>query len=101
MLSRLHLLQSQTRNIMYRWIKPVLLTVSVSVLSCRPAQVAAYPADVSYGENALDFNSTYPFADFDPIIVKRQNGAPLRILSLGASIMSGVGSSSGDGSVYP
>lgn len=41
-------------------------------------------------------NDSHPFADFPPVVKARRNGndkPELRILPLGASIMSGVGSS--------
>ncbi|KXH43411.1 hypothetical protein CSAL01_05203 [Colletotrichum salicis] len=40
---------------------------------------------------------THPFADFGPIVSERAEKPDLRILPLGASIMSGVGSSNGNG----
>lgn len=81
---------------MGRWMQSLVL--AVSVFSCLPeiGSAAAVPDLTSFDDDAL-FDSSHVFADFGTQISKRQDRTPLRIMSLGASIMSGVGSSSGNG----
>ncbi|RFU26009.1 hypothetical protein B7463_g10338, partial [Scytalidium lignicola] len=61
----------------------------------------ALPSDPSYYSSSLEFNYTHPFANFEPNpeheLFRRQTKVPLRILPLGASIMYGVGSTTGNG----
>lgn len=60
---------------------------------------AARPTSTEFDPLLDDFpvNGTHPFADFGPALDARADKVPLRILSLGASIMAGVGSTTGDG----
>ncbi|KAH8895341.1 hypothetical protein GQ53DRAFT_855657 [Thozetella sp. PMI_491] len=76
------------------WAKTLLLTASV--ISCLPRLGTALPAP-GPRDDALLFNSSHPLAEFGIQVDRRQNKVPLRILSVGASIMSGVGSSTGNG----
>lgn len=58
---------------------------------------SALPASSLYDDD-LPANFTHPFAQFGMAGVKRTDkNVELRILSLGASIMSGTGSSTGNG----
>ncbi|KAF7550314.1 hypothetical protein G7Z17_g5812 [Cylindrodendrum hubeiense] len=77
------------------WIKSILVTVCA--LDFLTNQAYAFPSshDHLHGQKAV--NKTHPFDDFGAISSKRADKIPLRILSLGASIMSGTGSSTGNG----
>lgn len=59
----------------------------------------ALPYDRDGDDNHLfSINDTQPFADFGHGLIRRADKSPeLRILSLGASIVFGVGSSNGNG----
>jgi hypothetical protein len=60
---------------------------------------AGRPSGHGFGDGTLlGSNVSYPFGDY-PALRKRQSGAkvPLRITPLGASIMTGLGSSTGNG----
>lgn len=61
---------------------------------------AAFPANYDPRNDDFPIVETHPFADFGPIVTKRADKPDLRILPLGASIMSGVGSTNGNGYVY-
>lgn len=71
-----------------------------SVLPFISQPVSGLPArSLEYNDDLLDFNGTHPFAEFG-ITSPRKRAAgdyELRILSFGASIMSGTGSTTGDG----
>ncbi|OBT86293.1 hypothetical protein VE02_05585 [Pseudogymnoascus sp. 03VT05] len=75
-----------------------LLATVVAVWSCRYPGVIAYPYDTLPGDDPLPFNATHPFNDYPPILedggleARQSEKMELRILPLGASIMSGVGS---------
>ncbi|KAJ3941997.1 uncharacterized protein N0V96_007482 [Colletotrichum fioriniae] len=58
---------------------------------------AAFPANYDPRNDDFPIVETHPFADFGPIVTKRADKPDLRILPLGASIMSGVGSTNGNG----
>ncbi|KPM46037.1 hypothetical protein AK830_g415 [Neonectria ditissima] len=84
---------------MGRFMQSLLLTTSV-ILSLSTTG-CAFPT-LSHLDDESIFGRGHVFADFGPAAHKRQQEkVPLRILSLGASIMSGVGSSTGDGSRKP
>lgn len=52
-----------------------------------------FAASLTWSESATGSDSVHPFAEFPTVVKPRQeNGPNLRILPLGASIMSGVGS---------
>lgn len=80
-----------------------LLATAVAVWSCRHLGVIAYPYGTLSGDDPLPFNGTHPFSDYPPILEdgglksRQSDKIELRILPLGASIMSGVGSSKGSG----
>lgn len=83
--------------IMEGWLKNLLL--ATSVLSCLSivSPALAAPSTPRYSHDHL-FNLSQSFTEGDKTRHKRDNVA-LRILSLGASIMSGTGSSTGNGYV--
>ncbi|KXH49449.1 hypothetical protein CSIM01_03737 [Colletotrichum simmondsii] len=58
---------------------------------------AAFPANYDPRNDDFPTIETHPFADFGPVVMKRADKPDLRILPLGASIMSGVGSTNGNG----
>lgn len=60
---------------------------------------AAFPANYDPRKDDFPTVETHPFADFGPVVIKRAHKPDLRILPLGASIMSGVGSTNGNGYV--
>ncbi|KFY97907.1 hypothetical protein V498_01794 [Pseudogymnoascus sp. VKM F-4517 (FW-2822)] len=65
-------------------------------LSALPNAGSAIPTLGPLGDE-LQFGSSHVFADFSPTLDSRSDKVPLRILPLGASIMSGQGSSTHDG----
>lgn len=75
-----------------------ILSLTVSVLSFLSAVSQTWAAPSRLFRDDL-VNSTHPFAEYGLAGDKRADKVPLRILSLGASIMSGVGSSTGNGCV--
>lgn len=86
-------------NKMYSWAKATWLTASTLsyVLNVNP--VIAAPGQVLHGAHFHD-NTSHPFEDIGLSgLNTRATNIPLRILSVGASIMSGTGSSTGDGYV--
>lgn len=83
---------------MQGWLKPVLL--GLGVLQGLVNNGLAMPApDFQFDSALLSLNYSEFTATFGDLRVKRAGEVPLRILPLGASIMSGVGSSSGNGYV--
>ncbi|KAK7420361.1 hypothetical protein QQX98_002784 [Neonectria punicea] len=84
---------------MGRFLQPLLLAVS-AIISLPNAGYALPTLDQPDDDSIFDRG--HVFQDFGLTTYKRQQDkVPLRILSLGASIMSGVGSSTGDGSRKP
>ncbi|KAJ3542499.1 hypothetical protein NM208_g4052 [Fusarium decemcellulare] len=78
-------------------IKTILATAcAIASLS---EQACALPSSHAHSHAHLH-NKTHPFEAFGPI-VSRADKVPLRILSLGASIMSGTGGASGNGARKP
>lgn len=78
------------------------LIAGLTVLSGAEHVAAAFPRGTEQpgGDVAVDFGIPHPFSDYPPVIKARQEDGPeLRILPLGASIMSGVGSPEHSGSV--
>lgn len=79
---------------MYWWTTALLLAGSGLL-----TETVAFPANFDHRRDDSPIES-HPFADFGPVgpsVVKRADKPDLRILPLGASIMSGVGSSNGNG----
>ncbi|KAF4854053.1 hypothetical protein CGCSCA4_v001725 [Colletotrichum siamense] len=79
---------------MYWWTTALLLAGSGLL-----TETVAFPANFDHRRDDAPIDS-HPFADFGPVgpsVVKRADKPDLRILPLGASIMSGVGSSNGNG----
>lgn len=76
------------------WCKKLLL--AGAVLTGLSGHVNALPTLVPFDDEGL-FESRHVFHEFGPFASKRADKVPLRILSLGASIMSGTGSSTGNG----
>lgn len=77
------------------WFRVGLL--AASLLSCALNIPIAVAAPTGSDEHEL-FNSSHPFAEFGLTgHAARADKVELRILSLGASIMSGMGSSTGNG----
>ena len=78
---------------------PRLSLASLVVLSSHAATSAALPTDSA----TYYYNGSHPFAEYPPVpaLVGRQDRVALRIMPLGASIMSGVGSPEHSGSVSP
>ena len=72
------------------------LIAGLAALSGGKHLIAAFPrGNLPQLEDdiTVDSNIPHPFADYPPVIkARQQNGPDLRILPLGASIMSGVGS---------
>ena len=74
-----------------------VLWLAASVLLCSSSVGSALPATSQYAEG-LPANFSHPFAHFGMASKKRTDkNIELRILPLGASIMSGTGSSTGNG----
>ena len=69
--------------------------LAAAVFACMPDGVSAWPA--TGARNYLPSNSSEPLDSFVTSGYKRADKVPLRILPLGASIMSGVGSSTHNG----
>lgn len=77
-------------------LKTLWLTIRVLYCLINVSPTWAAPSRLFIGDLT---NSSHPFAEYGLIGEKRADKVPLRILSLGASIMSGVGSSTGNGYV--
>lgn len=77
-------------------MKPSLLGLSVLSWLSTASPISAAPS-----RSLIDSisNTSHPFFEYGLVGEKRADKVPLRILSLGASIMSGVGSSTGNGYV--
>ncbi|KAK7432202.1 hypothetical protein QQZ08_001147 [Neonectria magnoliae] len=82
------------------WMKTILVTAcAIASLS---EQASALPSSHVHSHAHLhNHNNTHPFEAFGPIVASRADKVPLRILSLGASIMSGTGGASGNGARKP
>lgn len=82
------------------WKKIVLATACV--VSCLSNVGSALPSSIIQKDDIF-LNSSHPFAEFGlnrhAHAGEKRDNVPLRILSLGASIMSGTGSSTGNGYV--
>lgn len=79
---------------MVLWINRLFL--AATAFSCLADVGCAFPSPSTLDDDLL-FDSRHVFEDFGIARIKRADKVPLRILPLGASIMSGVGSSNGNG----
>ena len=77
-------------------MKPSLLSLSIFLWLSNLSPSSAAPSGVFLDDIS---NASHPFFEYGLVSQKRADKVPLRILSLGASIMSGVGSSTGNGYV--
>ncbi|KAK0625151.1 family 3 carbohydrate esterase, partial [Bombardia bombarda] len=78
-------------------MKPLFIPSIGALLGA--AQLAATAAVYGW-HSEVSANNTHPFAEFanhNAAVLRRQSKVPLRILTLGASIANGVGSSTGNG----
>ncbi|KPM44471.1 hypothetical protein AK830_g2091 [Neonectria ditissima] len=76
------------------------ILVTACAIASLSEQARALPSSHAH-LHSHNHNKTHPFEEFGPIVVSRADKVPLRILSLGASIMSGTGGASGNGARKP
>jgi hypothetical protein len=90
---------TEAHPIMHSRVYSLWLVVSVLSFLSNVGPAVTAPVIPLYDD--VPFNFTHPFAGFGNTGTHKRDTPALRILSLGASIMSGTGSSTGNGYVHP